>query len=64
MHQVKVAEMEEFLSEKQFAPGLMKPKVEAAILFAEKSNKSAVITALDNISSYLKNGDGTIILPD
>lgn len=56
--------MEEFLSEKQFAPGLMKPKVEAAILFAEKSNKSAVITALDNISSYLKNGDGTIILPD
>lgn len=56
--------MEEFLSENRFAPGLMKPKVEAAILFAKKSNKSAVITALDNISSYLKNGDRTIILPD
>ena len=56
--------MKQFLSENQFAPGSMKPKVESAILFAEKSNKSAVITALDNISSYLKNGDGTIILPD
>ncbi|MGL6206254.1 MAG: carbamate kinase [Lactobacillus panisapium] len=64
LHQVKVAEMKQFLSENQFAPGSMKPKVEAAISFVEKSNKPAVITSLDNISSYLKNGDGTIILPD
>lgn len=64
LHQVKVAEMKQFLSENQFAPGSMKPKVEAAISFVEKSNKPAVITSLDNISSYLQNGDGTIILPD
>lgn len=64
LHQVKVAEMKQFFSENQFAPGSMKPKVEAAISFVEKSNKPAVITSLDNISSYLKNGDGTIILPD
>lgn len=64
LHQVKVAEMKQFFSENQFAPGSMKPKVEAAISFVEKSNKPAVITSLDNISSYLENGDGTIILPD
>lgn len=42
----------------------MKPEVEVAVSFVEKSNKPANITLLDNISSHLKNADGTIILPD
>lgn len=42
----------------------MKPEVEVVVSFVEKSNKPADISLLDNISSHLKNGNGTIILPD
>lgn len=64
LHQVHVAEMKQYLTEKQFANGSMKPKVQAAVSFVESANKPAVITSLDNIASYLDNGAGTVILPD
>lgn len=64
LHEVKVSEMKQYLSDNQFANGSMKPKVEAAISYVESTNHRAVITSLDNISSFLKNDDGTIIIPD
>lgn len=64
LHEVTVSEMKQYLQDNQFASGSMKPKVEAAVSFVELTNKQAVITSLDNISSFLKDGDGTVILPD
>lgn len=64
LHKVHVAEMKQYLAEKQFANGSMKPKVQAAVSFVESANRPAVITSLNNIASYLDNGDGTVILPD
>lgn len=64
LHKVHVAEMKQYLAEKQFANGSMKPKVQVAVSFVESANRPAVITSLNNIASYLDNGDGTVILPD
>ncbi|RMC23413.1 MULTISPECIES: carbamate kinase [unclassified Lactobacillus] len=64
LHEVKVSQMKQYLTDNQFASGSMKPKVEAAVSFVEKTNRKAVITSLDNVGSYLNNNDGTIIIPD
>jgi carbamate kinase len=64
LHEVKVSQMKQYLTDNQFANGSMKPKVEAAVSFVEKTNRKAVITSLDNVGSYLNNNDGTIIIPD
>ncbi|RMC47371.1 carbamate kinase [Lactobacillus sp. ESL0228] len=64
LHEVKVSQMKQYLTDNQFASGSMKPKVEAAVSFVEKTNRKAVITSLDNVGSYLNNDDGTIIIPD
>lgn len=64
LHEVKVSQMKQYLADNQFASGSMKPKVEAAVSFVEKTNHKAVITSLDNVGSYLNNNDGTIIIPD
>ncbi len=52
------------IAEKQFAPGSMLPKVQAAISFVQNSKNpdaKAVITSLDNVENYLNDGTGTII---
>ncbi|RMC48183.1 carbamate kinase [Lactobacillus sp. ESL0225] len=64
LHEVRVSQMKEYLADNQFASGSMKPKVEAAISYAESTGHKAIITSLDNVSSYLKDGDGTVIVPD
>lgn len=64
LHEVKVSQMKQYLADNQFASGSMKPKVEAAVSFVEKTNHKAVITSLDNVRSYLNSNDGTIIIPD
>lgn len=57
-----VASMKKYMAEGQFAPGSMLPKVQAAIEFVEgHDHRKAVITSLDNIESYIKEGTGTII---
>ncbi|MEO2674877.1 carbamate kinase, partial [Enterococcus faecium] len=53
------------IDEKQFAPGSMLPKVEAAIAFVEaKPNAKAIITSLENIENLLASEEGTIIVAD
>lgn len=61
---VSVAQMKKYIADKQFAPGSMLPKVQAAIAFVEHSKKAdaqAVITSLDKVGEYLDKGTGTII---
>ena len=60
---VTVAEAQRYLEEGQFAPGSMKPKIEAAISFVTQTGKRAVITSLDNVASYDQDGAATMIMP-
>lgn len=64
LEQVSVADLHQYIGEKQFAPGSMLPKVEAAIDFVEATGNEAVVTALDNIEGFINDGSGTIIVPN
>ncbi|KRN20527.1 aguC protein [Pediococcus claussenii] len=61
---VNVKELKQYISENQFAKGSMLPKVEAAINFVDKTNQKAVVTSLENIINFIKDGEGTIISKD
>jgi carbamate kinase len=52
--------MQQYISEDQFAPGSMLPKVEAAIDFAEsKAGRQAIIASLEQASEAVKGNSGT-----
>ncbi|WP_370567485.1 carbamate kinase [Desemzia sp. RIT 804] len=57
-------ELKQYIQEDQFAPGSMLPKVEAAILFAEQSQKGGetVITSLENLSNVINENGGTRVV--
>ncbi|SES76934.1 carbamate kinase [Enterococcus malodoratus] len=57
-----VADMQKYIEEKQFAPGSMLPKVEAAMDFAEsKAGRQAIIASLEQASEAVKGTSGTIV---
>lgn len=59
---VKVEEMKMYVEEGQFAPGSMKPKVEAAIEFAEsQEGRYALITLLERAKDGIAGKTGTRI---
>lgn len=64
LEDVTVAELKKYISEDQFAPGSMLPKVEAAIEFVENSkNGKAIITSLENANKlFLGEGDVTTVV--
>jgi carbamate kinase len=54
--------MKQYISEDQFAPGSMLPKVEAAIDFAEsKAGRRAIIASLEKASETLDGNSGTTV---
>lgn len=59
---VTVDELNKYISENQFAPGSMLPKVNAAIRFVEKNkNGKAIIASLDKLEEAIKLESGTHI---
>lgn len=63
LEEVTVSQMKEYITQGQFAPGSMLPKVEAAIAFVEnKPNAKAIITSLENIDNVLSANAGTQII--
>ena len=59
---ISVEEAQKYIDEGQFAAGSMLPKVEAAMQFVKgHPSRRAVITSLDNIEAFIKDGAGTII---
>jgi carbamate kinase len=60
---ITVAEATQYLGEGHFAPGSMKPKVEAAIDFVQRAGKPAVITSLESLSRAARGETGTRIVP-
>lgn len=57
---IKVEQLKQYLAAGYFAAGSMKPKIEAAIEFVEKTGNLAIITSLSN-ANKLADGVGTII---
>jgi carbamate kinase len=61
--QMTVAEAKQYMAEGHFAPGSMKPKIQACIWFLEKGGKEALITDPENIERALEGKTGTRIVP-
>jgi carbamate kinase len=63
--QMTVAEAKQYMAEGHFAPGSMKPKIEASIRFVEQSqnpNAYALITNPENIDRALQGATGTRVV--
>jgi len=58
---VTAAELAHYLDEGHFAPGSMRPKVEAALSFLRQEGKAALITNPPNIARALRHETGTWI---
>jgi len=58
-----VAEARQYMAEGHFAPGSMKPKIQAIIWFLEAGGKEAIITNPENIERALLGETGTRIVP-
>lgn len=58
---ITVEEARKYISDNQFAPGSMLPKIEACINFVENRNKTAIITSLECASDALEYKNGTVI---
>ena len=63
IEQMTVAEAKQYMAEGHFAPGSMKPKIQACIWFLEKGGKEAIITDPGNIERALTGKTGTRIVP-
>jgi len=63
LSELTVDEARKHITDGQFAPGSMLPKVEAAISYAEaKQGRSAIITSLEKASEALEGKTGTKII--
>ncbi|MBU0493876.1 MAG: carbamate kinase [Chloroflexi bacterium] len=58
-----VAEAQQYMAEGHFAPGSMKPKIQAIIWFLENGGQEAIITNPENIERALAGETGTRIIP-
>jgi carbamate kinase len=58
-----VAEAEKYIEEGHFAPGSMKPKIQAIVKFLKEGGAKALVTDPPNIARALKGETGTWILP-
>jgi carbamate kinase len=59
-----VSEARQYMAEGHFAPGSMKPKVQACIGFVETGGEQAIITNPENIERALRGETGTRIISD
>lgn len=64
LDQVTCSELQKYAEEGHFAPGSMRPKVEAVVDFISASGKKALITDPAHISQALAGKSGTWVIPD
>ncbi|NEW63258.1 carbamate kinase [Granulicatella sp. zg-ZJ] len=65
LEEVTLNELEEYITQNQFAPGSMLPKVEATMSFVKSFPKGkAVISSLENIEAVVSGTGGTVVVPD
>ncbi len=63
IRKMNAREAQRFLEEGEFPSGSMGPKVEASILYATATGRSALITDIDHLDGALKGEDGTWVTP-
>lgn len=63
LNQVSVADMKTYMEEGHFAPGSMKPKIEAVLEFLDTGGEHAIITNPQNIARALAGETGTHVVP-
>lgn len=59
--EVTAVQLRQYLGEGHFAPGSMRPKVEAVLKFLDSGGKEALITSPDNIGQAMRHETGTWI---
>jgi carbamate kinase len=59
LSQMSVAEAEQYMAEGHFAPGSMRPKIEAVLNFTRQTGKPALITDPGNLDRALRRETGT-----
>jgi len=64
LDRLTLSEARRYLSEGQFPPGSMGPKIEAAIRFLERGGKRAIIGHLNEVLPALRGETGTHIVSD
>jgi carbamate kinase len=60
---LKIQEAEQYIKEGHFAPGSMKPKIQAAIRFLKAGGKKVIITSPPHVREALAGKGGTEIVP-
>ncbi len=63
LRELTASEAERYLTEGQFPPGSMGPKIEAACWFLREGGREVIITSLDKAGEALEGKAGTRILP-
>lgn len=63
LEKVTAAELAQYLADGHFAPGSMKPKVEAVLAYVASSGGKALVTDPAHISKALKGEAGTWVVP-
>jgi carbamate kinase len=58
-----VSEAVSHLRNRQFAPGSMQPKIEAAIEFATSCNREVIVTSIERLKDAIDGKTGTRIIP-
>lgn len=61
LHQVSAKTLTKYMHEGHFAPGSMKPKIQAVLNFVNHTGNSALITNPPNIARALKKETGTFV---
>jgi len=63
LDQLSISEAQRYMDEGHFAPGSMRPKIEAVIDFVRNGGPEAIITNPANLARALRGETGTRILP-
>lgn len=63
LDRITAAETRQYMAEGHFAPGSMKPKMEAVLRFLDQGGKRALITDPPNLERALRGETGTEIVP-
>ncbi len=63
LNRITINQAKDLISQGQFAPGSMLPKIEAAIRFIELGGKQTIITTPENLINAVLNNQGTHIVP-
>jgi len=63
LRKIRIHEAREYISQGQFPPGSMGPKVEAAVRFVEQGGERSIICAVEQVDAAIRGDAGTEFVP-